>query len=122
MNLANNVVLFPFKNIRIKPQTIEEVSDNLDIVRHAHIHETLDYAVSKLFETFELAGFPHEEDEELYNHAHLIYEACNSFLSKLSDINHPLQLIAENMFVNDDGGLRFSDKVKIVINPTEGKS
>jgi hypothetical protein len=36
-------------------------------------------------------------------------------------INHPLQLIADNLFVQTDDGLAVSDKVKIIITPKEGK-
>jgi hypothetical protein len=125
MDAANNIIVFPGKNLR-GPQTIEEVVDNLDMVRQVHIQETLELVVPRLFESFSVAGFqPDEDDEEKYmKHGALIVEAARSFLCKVSGLPHPLQLIAENLFdqVDEDGNLEVSDKVKIVITPKEGKS
>jgi hypothetical protein len=125
MDSANNVILFPVKNFR-GPQTIEEVADNLDLVRQVHIQETLELVVPKLFENFSMAGFSPEEDQEIefLKHGAMVVEAARSFLCKVSGLPHPLQLIAENLFeqVDEDGNLEVSDKVKIVISPKEGKS
>jgi hypothetical protein len=125
MDSANNVILFPIKNFR-GPQTIEEVADNLDLVRQVHIQETLELVVPKLFENFSMAGFSPEEDQEIefLKHGAMVVEAARSFLCKVSGLPHPLQLIAENLFeqVDEDGNLEVSDKVKIVISPKEGKS
>jgi hypothetical protein len=125
MDAANNVILFPGKNLR-GPQTLEEVVDNLDMVRQVHIQETLELVVPKLFESFSVAGFaPDEEDEnDFLKHGAMVVEAARSFLCKVSGMPHPLQLIAENLFeqVDDEGNLEISDKVKIVITPKEGKS
>jgi hypothetical protein len=127
MDAANNVIMFPVKNSNPRgPQTIEEVADNLDMVRQLHIQETLELVVPKLFENFSVAGFsPEDEDSlEFIKDGAMIVEAARSFLCKISGISHPLQLIAENMFeqTDEDGSLEVSDKIKIVITPTEGKS
>jgi hypothetical protein len=125
MDAANNIIVFPGKNVR-GPQTIEEVSDNLDMVRQVYIQETLELVVPRLFESFSVAGFQPDEDDEIQymKHGALIVEAARSFLCKVSGLPHPLQLIAENLFdqVDEDGNLEVSDKVKIVITPKEGKS
>lgn len=124
MDIANNVIQFPLKNSRA-PITIEQVDENLDLVRQIHIQETLELVVPKLFESFSVAGFgPDDEDQEFLKHGAMVVEAARSFLCKVSGIHHPLQLIAENMFeqVDSEGNLEVSDKVKIVITPTEGKS
>jgi hypothetical protein len=125
MDTANNIILFPGKNLR-GPQTIEEVADNMDMVRQVHIQEALEVVMPRLFESFSVAGFqPDEDEEEKYmKHGAMIVEAARSFLCKVSGLSHPLQLIAENLFeqVDEEGNLEVSDKVKIVITPKEGKS
>jgi hypothetical protein len=125
MDAANNIIVFPGKNVR-GPQTIEEVSDNLDMVRQVYIQETLELVVPRLFESFSVAGFQPDEDDEIQymKHGAMIVEAARSFLCKVSGLPHPLQIIAENLFdqVDEDGNLEVSDKVKIVITPKEGKS
>lgn len=125
METANNVIMFPVKNSR-GPQTLEEVVDSLDMVRQVHIQETLELVVPKLFENFSMAGFsPDDEDSlEFIKDGALVVEAARSFLCKISGISHPLQLIAENMFeqTDEEGSLEVSEKIKIVITPTEGKS
>ena len=125
MEAANNVIMFPGKNLR-GPQTIEEVADSMDMVRQVHIQEALEVVMPRLFESFSIAGFqPDEEDEIQYmKHGAMIVEAARSFLCKVSGLPHPLQLIAENLFeqVDEEGNLEVSDKVKIVITPNEGKS
>jgi hypothetical protein len=125
MDVANNVILFPLKNLR-GPQTIEEVADNLELVRQVHIQEALELVIPKLFETLSMAGFTPEDDREVefLKHGAMVVEATRSFLCKVSGMPHPLQLIAENLFeqIDEDGNLEVSDKIKIVISPKEGKS
>ncbi len=124
MDAANNIILFPNKSLRL-PQTIEEVADNMDLVRQLHIQETLELIVPKLFDSISTAGFnPEDEDEHaLLKHGAMVVEATRSFLCKVSGIEHPLQIIAENLFeqVDSEGNLEVSDKVKIVITPNDGK-
>lgn len=125
MDIANNVIIFPGKNLR-GPQSIEEVADNLDMVRQVHIQETLELVIPKLFESFNVAGFNagDEDENNFLKHGAMVVEAARSFLCKISDLEHPLQLIAENLFeqVDDEGNLEVSDKVKIIITPNDGKS
>jgi hypothetical protein len=125
MDVANNIIVFPNKNLRL-PQTIEEVADTLDIVRQVHIQETLQLIVPMLFDNISHAGFnPDDKDENaLLKHGAMVVEAVRSFLCKVSGIEHPLQIIAENLFeqVDSEGNLEVSDKVKIVITPNDGKS
>lgn len=124
MDLANNVIKFPLHNSRA-PITIEQVDENLDLIRQIHIQETLELVVPKMFESFSVAGFMTDDEEapEFLKHGAMVVEAARSFLCKVSGIDHPLQLIAENMFeqVDGEGTLEISDKVKIIITPNEGK-
>lgn len=125
MDAANNIIMFPSKNLRL-PQTIEEVADTLDLVRQVHIQETLELIVPMLFDNISHSGFnPDDEDENaLLKHGAMVVEAVRSFLCKVSGIEHPLQIIAENLFeqVDSEGNLEVSDKVKIVITPNDAKS
>lgn len=125
MATSNNVILFPGKSNRPPPITLEQVEENLDLVRQIHIQETLELVVPKLFENFSMAGFgTDDESMEYLKDGAMVVEAARSFLCKVSGMHHPLQLIAENMFeqIDAEGNLEVSDKVKIIITPNEGKS
>lgn len=126
MSTSNNIILFPVKSSRPPPLTMEQVEENLDLVRQVHIQETLELVVPKLFESFSMAGFGGDDDSNEYlKDGAMVVEAARSFLCKASGLDHPLQLIAENMFeqIDEEGNLEVSDKVKIIITPNnEGKS
>lgn len=130
---ANNIILFPTKNSHAgfitPPQTLEEVDKSVDMIKHVHIQETLEVVVPMLFDNLTIAGFnPSEEDSEFLKDGALIVEAIRSLLSKLYAIDHPLQLVAKNLFVATEGidsYVSVSDNVKIVVttvDATEGKS
>jgi len=123
MNAANNVILFPSKNNKYNgPQTIEEVDESVNMVKQFHIQETIETIVPSLFDQLNIAGFmPDEDDEEVLKHSAMVVESIRSLLCMIRGINHPLQLIADNLFVQTDDGLAVSDKVKIIITPKEGK-
>jgi hypothetical protein len=123
MNTSNNVILFPTKNNKYNgPQTLEEVDESMDMVKQFHIQETIETIVPSLFDQLNIAGFtPDEDDEEILKHSAMVVESIRSLLCMVRGINHPLQLIADNLFVQTDDGLAVSDKVKIIITPKEGK-
>lgn len=123
MNITNNVILFPTKNNKYNgPQTLEEVDETIDLVKQFHIQETIETIVPSLFDQLNIAGFlPDEDDEEILKHSAMVVESIRSLLCMVRGINHPLQLIADNLFVQTDDGLAVSDKVKIIITPKEGK-
>jgi hypothetical protein len=123
MNTTNNVILFPTKNNKYNgPQTLEEVDETIDLVKQFHIQETIETIVPSLFDQLNIAGFlPDEDDEEILKHSAMVVESIRSLLCMVRGINHPLQLIADNLFVQTDDGLAVSDKVKIIITPKEGK-
>lgn len=123
MNTTNNIILFPTKNNKYNgPQTLEEVDETIDLVKQFHIQETIETIVPSLFDQLNIAGFlPDEDDEEILKHSAMVVESIRSLLCMVRGINHPLQLIADNLFVQTDDGLAVSDKVKIIITPKEGK-
>ena len=121
MTLSNNVVCFPKKYQNLQsPQSIEEVEDNMEMVRQFHIQETIETIMPKFFDQLSLAGFePAEEDGDIKDGAFVI-EALRSLLLKSYGINHPFQEISESIFEEDeDGMLTLSDKIKIVMTPKE---
>lgn len=128
---ANNVIKFPTKNIIqshvIPPQTLEEVTESVDMIKYAHIQDTLEVVVPMLFDNLTITGFsPSDEDNEMLKDGALIVESIRSLLLKLYGIEHPLQIIADNLFVattGSDAYVTVSENVKIeIIHLTEGKS
>jgi hypothetical protein len=125
---TDNVIPFPRKRQSplgdMAPQSMEEVEDTVDVVRQAHIQQTLEQVIPMMFDNLALAGFQPIDEMVFLKDGALIVEAARSFLNKVYGMSHPLQLIAENLFVQIDGegNLEVSDKVKIVISPTEEQS
>lgn len=126
MDSSNNIIVFPRKskldsNIVQCPQSLEDVADTVDVVREAHMQQALEQIVPMLFDNLALAGFQPLDDFDLLKDGTLIVESMRSFMSKLYGMDHPLQLIAENLFVqiDPDGTLEVSDKIKIIITPVK---
>ena len=128
MDSTDNVIPFPRKNHSLgampAPQSIDEVEETVDVVRQVHIQQTLAQVIPMLFDNLALAGFQPINEMDFLKDGALIVEAARSFLNKIYGMQHPLQLIAENLFeqVDTDGNLEVSDKVKIVITPAQEKS
>ena len=122
---SDNVIPFPRKTkttlgVITPPQSMEEVVETVDVVRQAHIQQTLEQVIPMLFDNFALAGFQPTDEMAFLKDGALIVEAARSFLNKIYGANHPLQLIADNLFeqIDSEGNLEVSEKVKIVITPT----
>jgi hypothetical protein len=126
METANNIIRFPgsFRTdstIISTPQSLEEVEDSVEVIRHVHIQQTLEQIVPMLFDNLALAGFQPSDELLFLKDGALVVEAIRSFMSKLYGMEHPLQLIAENLFeqIDSDGNLEVCDKIKIVITNKE---
>ncbi len=125
---TDNVIPFPRKRQSplgdLTPQSMEEVEDTVDVVRQAHIQQTLEQVIPMLFDNLALAGFQPSDELVFLKDGALIVEAARSFLNKIYGMSHPLQIIADNLFVQIDGegNLEVSDRVKIIIQPTEEQS
>jgi hypothetical protein len=124
MTTANNVIIFPSKNNRYNgPTSIEEIDETMDLVKQFHIQETIETVIPTLFDQLTVAGFaPDEDDDEVMKHSAMVVESIRSLLCLIRGIDHPLQMIADNLFIHTEDGLAVSDKVKIIITPKEGKS
>jgi hypothetical protein len=124
----DNVIPFPRKRQsplgEMAPQSMEEVEDTVDVVRQAHIQQTLEQVIPMMFDNLALAGFQPSDEMVFLKDGALIVEAARSFLNKVYGMSHPLQIIADNLFVqlDSEGNLEVSDKVKIIITPTEEQS
>jgi len=116
---ANNIVLFPQRDNprNIMPQTIEEVIENMDDVRQVHIQESLENMMPMLFDRLSLAGFNLDEDDpNITKHGALVVEAVRSFLCRVYGMDHPLQIIANNLFeADDDDNLSLAENIRITI-------
>jgi hypothetical protein len=116
---ANNIVLFPQRDNprNIMPQSIEEVIENMDDVKHVHIQESLENMMPMLFDRLSLAGFNlDDEDDTIAKHGALVVESVRSFLCKIYGMEHPLQIIANNLFETDgDGNLSIAENIRITI-------
>ena len=125
---TDNVIPFPRKRQSplgdMEPQSIEEVEDTVDVIRQAHIQQTLEQVIPMMFDNLALAGFQPIDEMVFLKDGALIVEAARSFLNKVYGMSHSLQIIADNLFVQIDGegNLEVSDKVKIIISPTEEQS
>jgi len=122
---SDNVIPFPRKvqtslGLVPPPQNMEEVEETVDIVRQAHIQQTLEQVIPMLFDNLALAGFQPVDEMTFLKDGALIVESARSFLNKIYGMSHPLQLIADNLFeqIDSEGNLEVSDKVRIVITPT----
>lgn len=70
-----------------------------------------------LFDNLSIAGFSPGEDDSDLKHGALVVEAIRSLLCSNMGLHHPLQIIAEKLFEEDESGegLAVSDKIKIII-------
>jgi len=102
------------------PQTIEEVIENMDDVRQVHIQESLENMMPMLFDRLSLAGFNlDDEDPNITKHGALVVESVRSFLCRVYGMEHPLQIIANNLFeTDDDGNLSIAENIRITITNT----
>ena len=117
---ANNVIEFPNKNKLLsgKPKDMIEVTLNVNQIRFNHINETLQAVVPMIFSNIELAGFdfiPNEDDEDPnIKDGALLVECLRSMLCKHYNIEHPLQLVAEELFIRqDDDSFTLADTLVI---------
>lgn len=126
ISIANNILQFPIDRVKSlshlpSPSSKEEVDEKVDEFKNFHIQEAIETIVPVLFNQIQILGFePSDDENEYVKDGAFLVEAIRSFMCKLYDIHHPLQLIASSLFEEDaDGGFVISDRVKIVITPTE---
>jgi hypothetical protein len=118
---SNNIITFPKKKIETPfPQSLEEIEDNMEMIRTTHVQETIETIMPIFFDQLSIAGFqPSEEDGDVKDGA-LVIEAVRSLLLKSYGVQHPFQIIAQNIFEEDQNGmLSIIESMKFIINPKE---
>jgi len=124
---SNNVIQFPKKNnnqAQREELAIEEITHNVNMMKHYHIQETIANLAPIIFNNLEIAGFGISEDEdtEIVRDGAFIVEAIRSILCKHYGIYHPFQQIADNIFEPDDeeeGALRIVEKLNLKLKKSE---
>jgi imidazole glycerol phosphate synthase subunit HisF len=123
---SNNVIQFPKQNNNQNRDevVIEEITRNVEMMKHYHIQETISNLAPIIFNNLEVAGFgiSDDEDPEILRDGAFIVEAIRSILCKHYDIYHPFQQIADNIFEPDteeEGVLRIVEKLNLKLKKSE---
>lgn len=118
---SNNIVHFPIKikpqSFPTQPKNVEEVEDNIDMIKHFHIQETIEAIIPFLFDRLTLAGFElNDENESDIKYGAFVCEAIRSLLLNKYDIEHTFQIFADKLFVEDkDGYISMVENANIII-------
>lgn len=120
----DNVIKFPKPYIGPKSEilTMEEIEENLDMMKHYHIQETIANMAPMIFNQLELAGFPVSEEDTDIKDGAFVVEALRSIMCKHYDMYHPFQQISKNVFSPDDeelGALKIADSLNIELKKSE---
>lgn len=100
-----NVVQFPKEKRGSPPQTMEEVQDTVELVRHVHVEETMQILAGSIFDNLALSGFNFTPDDDSYTKdVALAFEALKSMLYKYHGMDYPIQDIAEKHFALQQDG------------------
>jgi hypothetical protein len=117
---ANNVIVFPRANVnpKMKMQSIEEINKDLEMMKLYHIQETIITLIPLIFNQLEIAGFD-VSDQEINNSKDVtfIIEALRSVMCKYYEIYHPVQDIANNIFIpnpEEENSYKIPESINIV--------
>jgi hypothetical protein len=113
MTETDNVVPFPgrYKD-GSPPRTLEEVAENVAAVKHYHIQESINTIVPIIFENLLMLGYEFDgEDPKQQKNIALLVESITSLLSQHYGMEHPLIELANSMFYEQEGVLRFANMV-----------
>ena len=118
MSVSNNVISFPRPNSRINlaAQTVENIQNSLDMMKHYHIQETILAMAPILFNQLDLAGFGmvDDEDEDVRDGAFIV-EALRAIMCKHYGIYHPFNTLIENIFekeLTENGAYKVVDEIQ----------
>ena len=109
----NNIIQVPGIVAREIPKNEEEIFQRVDNIKHLHIQEVLSTMVPIIFNQMATAGFDFIDDEETgevnnVKDGAFLVEALRSIMLKHYEIEHPIQILAENLFNEDeDSGVLF---------------
>jgi hypothetical protein len=120
----SNIIQFPKqKQNNGKDKTLEEIKQNMEMMHHYHIQETIANLAPIIFNHLDVAGFPisDEEETDLKDGAFVI-ESLRAIMCKYYGIYHPFQQISESVFSPDEkevGALRIVDKLNLELKKSE---
>jgi hypothetical protein len=116
MPTSNNVFHFP-SNTELPftpPKSIDEIKENIELIRQVHVQETLEAIIPMLFSQLTLAGFPIDGEEiPSYKEGAFISETIRAILLKIYNIHHPIQNVIEHIFEETDDGLKIIDELNV---------
>jgi len=125
LSVSNNVISFPRPNSRINlaAQTVENIQNNLDMMKHYHIQETILAMAPILFNQLDLAGFGmmDDEDEDVRDGAFIV-EALRAIMCKHYGIYHPFNILIENIFekeLTENGAYKVVDRIELDLTEPE---
>jgi hypothetical protein len=112
---GNNIITFPKKGSGSakQPPSLEEIQNNVSMIKHVHIGETISVVVPMLFEQLSIAGFDFVDEGDDLKYGAFIVESIRSMMMRSYDMPHPFQELADVVFTPDDstGGLRIVEKI-----------
>lgn len=101
----NNVIAFPkeYKG----PADLEKITENLDMMKHYHIQETIANISPMIFTQLDIAGFSFEDEHESQSEQSLkegafIIEGIRALLCRHYGMYHPFQDLSDQVFTIED--------------------
>lgn len=99
--MTSNVIVFPNIKRNSPPQSIDEIIEMVTVNRKDHIEYVVEEATNFMFARFGDEGFNLGE-ERCAKSWMLMVEAVRSALYKSVKMDHPLHLLADSMFSDED--------------------
>jgi hypothetical protein len=105
----SNIIQFPGK-MREVPKDVDEIIERVDTIKHLHVQETLSTIIPIIFNQMAASGFDFIDDEETGEVTNIkdgafLVESLRSIMLKHYGIDHPFQLIAENIFSQENNNV-----------------
>jgi len=121
---SNNVISFPKPYIGPKAEIdSEEITRNLDMMKHFHIQETITNIAPMIFNQLDIAGFDITDEESIdIKDGAFIIESIRSVMCKRYGLYHPFQQISDNIFIPDNeepGALKIVDSLNLTFTKNE---
>jgi hypothetical protein len=121
----NNVISFPreYKG----PADLEKITENLEMMKHFHIQETISYLAPMIFTQLDIAGFSFDDSESAESEQSLkegafVVESLRALMCRYYGIYHPFQDISDKVFEVEDievPSLKIVDSIDIKFHKTE---
>lgn len=108
--MTDNVVMFPRAKRDIPPQTRDEVEAKVIAARKDHIEYVIDETLSFVFGRCYEEGFDLNK-ENCFKSTGMLVEAMRAALYNSINMNHPLQKIAEELFVSDAEAIEQTENI-----------